>query len=1329
MPDYFGIYPNYAFSPIIPKFVDSLPGLGSQNPNNRGQFIPIAVADKTTFPGSDYYQIGLRDYTQQLHSSLPATQLRGYYDLNPTADHTNHYLGPLIIAARNVPVRVKFTNNLATGAAGNLFLPVDTTYMGAGTGVGKDGVTPCTYTQNRAVLHLHGGVTPWISDGTPHQWITPAGESIPIPCRTGDSLQNVPDMRNPGAGSTTYYWTNQQSARLMFYHDHAYGLTRLNVYAGEASGYLLTDPQEESLINNGDLPNLGGNYRYGIPLIVQDKSFVPDSVNLAAEDPTWNWGPMGNLWFPHVYMPNQNPADPQGVNAMGRWDYGPWFWPPMNPASLMPQAQPILVSPATGTQPAVWAPGTPNPSGTPEAFVDTPLVNGAAYPYLSVPRQPVRFRILSVGNDRTFNLQLYYAADKTTGAVCKGTGLGGAPNCTEVSMAPAEPHTAASAPPLCTTATETSQSGLALGLTSNMATGLPTNAGATCWPTTWPADGRDGGVPDPATAGPPIIEIGTEGGLLPAPVVIPSTPVGFEYNRRSIVVLNISSHGLLLGPAERADIVVDFSQVPDGSTLILYNDAPAPVPALDSRLDFYTGDVDQSLATGNGTGGAPTTQPGFGPNTRTIMQFRVSGGTGTPFNLGALQAALPAAYAASQAAPVVPETAYNAAFGTAVGGDTYSRIQDTSLGFAPVGGAALGSITVTNGGSGYRSATPPAVVVAGGGPLTIALARAVVSNAGVVTGITLTNPGAGYTSLPVVTIAAPASGVQATASAALAGTTMPMGAKAIQELFTLDYGRMNATLGVELPYTNFSTQTTIPYGYIDPPTEIITDGVPQLWKITHNGVDTHFIHFHLFNVQVVNRVGWDGQIRAPDANELGWKETVRMNPLEDTVVAVNPIAPAVPFAVPDSTRLLDVTRPVGATNAAAMPGFTDIDPNNNPVTTVNAFTNFGWEYVWHCHLLGHEENDMMRPMVFTAKAQLISPTPGSALNSTSATFTWNYGGGVSATYLWVGTALGGNNLYSGAPGLATTTSVSGLPLNATLYVRLFSVINGATSFNDYTFANGTSVKAVMLNPAPGSLLPGASVTFVWTAGLGVSNYSLYVGTTQGSLDLVYYTATTAAPYTVTVLAPSGATLYVRLWSNVGGVWQYNDYTYTAANLPLATMASPTPGTVLSGPSVVFTWNGNAGISQYSLWIGTTPGSLNLAYYTATTADPYTATLPAPSGATIYVRLWSNIGGAWKYNDYTYTAATLTLATMASPTPGGVLSGPSVAFTWNGNAAISQYSLWIGTTPGSLNLAYYTSPTGASYTATLPAATGAPVYVRLWSLIGGAWMYNDYTYTN
>ncbi len=97
------------------------------------------------------------------------------------------------------------------------------------------------FTENRATLHLHGGITPWISDGTPHHWITPADETTPYPDATlgprkneGVSVVNVPDMPDPGPGAQTFFYTNQQSARLMFYHDHAWGVTRLNVYAGEA---------------------------------------------------------------------------------------------------------------------------------------------------------------------------------------------------------------------------------------------------------------------------------------------------------------------------------------------------------------------------------------------------------------------------------------------------------------------------------------------------------------------------------------------------------------------------------------------------------------------------------------------------------------------------------------------------------------------------------------------------------------------------------------------------------------------------------------------------------------------------------------------------------------------------------------------------------------------------------------------------------------------------------------------------------------------------------------------------------------------------------------
>ena len=73
---------------------------------------------------------------------------------------------------------------------------------------------------------------------------------------------------------------------------------------------------------------------------------------------------------------------------------------------------------------------------------------------------------------------------------------------------------------------------------------------------------------------------------------------------------------------------------------------------------------------------------------------------------------------------------------------------------------------------------------------------------------------------------------------------------------------------------------------------------------------------------------------------------------------------------------MDVTAPTSSTA-----GFTNIDPANNPIapTSRTRTTNFGWEYVWHCHILGHEENDMMRAMVFQ-----VAPEPPSVLTAAAA---------------------------------------------------------------------------------------------------------------------------------------------------------------------------------------------------------------------------------------------------------------------------------------------------------------------------------------------------------
>jgi FtsP/CotA-like multicopper oxidase with cupredoxin domain/fibronectin type 3 domain-containing protein len=1133
-----GSSPNYAYSPApavdattgaisggIRKFVDTLPGLGPQGANNLGNYIPVATPDTTTYPGSDYYEIGLRDYRHQFHTDLPVdatnpgTLLRGYYQKNvggTGTDGPNAYLGPVILAKENQAVRIKFSNELAAGAAGNLFIPVDSTVMGAGAGpldTAGNACDPATgtcasYTQNRATLHLHGGNSPWISDGTPHQWVVPAAETSPF--KKGASAMNVPDMPDPGPGNLTFYYTNQQSSRLMFYHDHALGLTRLNVYAGEAAGYLIYSDAESALITAGVLPDNGGGLNtFGIPLIIQDKTFLPDPASLAYQDPTWAWGPVdgtgnflaGNLWFPHVYMPNQNPNDLSGANPFGRWDYGAWFWPPVTTLAN----QPITIT-GTGTfgcpvGQICELPNVPNPSIVPEAFMDTPLVNGAAYPTVTLEPKAYRFRILNAANDRFWNLS-WFQADTT---VTASTGIAG----TEVKMVDAVPRT------LC--GTLVAGAPLAANCTCNPADAL-NGSPAGCFPASWPTDGRAGGVPDAASMGPAFVQIGTEGGFLPAPVVIPPQPVNYNYNRRDIVVLNVTDHGLFLGPAERADVVVDFSAFA-GKTLILYNDSPAPVPAFDSRNDYYTGNPDQTS-----TGGAKSTLAGYGPNTRTIMQVVIApSAPAAPYDMTALNTAFASTgtsqgvFQATQPTIPVPQSVYSTAYGQTLT-DTFARIQSTSLSFTPVGGAA-----------------------------------------------------------PV---------------------TVPLVSKAIQELFELDYGRMNATLGVELPFTNFLTQTTIPFAFIDPVTEEIADGQPQYWKITHNGVDTHAIHFHLMNVQIVNRVGWDGAVRPPDANEIGWKDTVRMNPLEDAIVAMRPVKQKLPWPLPDSVRLLNPTMPQGSTA-----GFTGIDPLTNGALAVsNQPTNLGWEYVWHCHLLGHEENDMMRTVSFLVNAEAPSNLVANASLSVEGVIqvglSWQDNAASESGFRVERAPSGGAFTALGTVGSSAGygASVSFLDTTAqpnTSYdYRVIatkdhqSIIYGTQLLDSVPSNTATVLTPNPPPPAPTSLHTiTVSSNQVWLAWSQSGTYatSFHVqraSTSTFTTNVVDFTSATTAFTDTTVLA--NTTYYYRVWAVGSGgqsvtssnVLQVKTAPPNRPSAPSALVGTPSAGGV-TPVAVALTWRDNS----------------------------------------------------------------------------------------------------------------------------------------------------------
>jgi hypothetical protein len=1135
-----------------------------------------------------------------------------------------------------------------------------------------------------------------------------------------------------------------------------------------------------------------------LPLILEDKTFVP--ANIAQQDALWDsvaWGATGDLWFPHVYEPNQDPTQSSGANPVGRWDYGPLFWPIFTVHPL----KAVL----------------PSPSFVPESYMDTPLVNGTAYPKVTVEPKAYRVRLLNGSNDRYYNLGLYVADPTPTAAplldaygnpVVDKLGNQQYLTNTEVKMVAAAAVDTAGHPqgwdPVAGV-----QLPLAQFPAINAVTGWHVHAEPSGPSRAWPIDGRIGGAPDPTTSGPDFVVIGNDGGLLPQASDIPSQPITYEVNRRSITILNAYGYGLLVGPSERADTIVDFSAYA-GKTLILYNDAPAPFPFNDNRNDYFTGDPDFSAS-----GGAYSTLPGYGPNTRTIMQITVgnigSVTSGGPLNAAALVAALPAAYAASQPAPIVPETAYNAAFGTS-DTDNYGRVATGSnaqpnlvvthtgglvlTGFSIItsggtnaGGGAMGSgsgyliapqvvisggggtgasacatlnpqgqvasvsfdpavcpsgsvgsgytsaptvtfipsngpsgITVNDGGQGYTNPVtvtltggglaaptvvpatvtlstgssittgtfavanggsgylvPPTVAFTGGGsgalgtatisssPLILgtatvatagsnytsptvnvsapqlaggvkatasasvgfaispftsksftagtgldpstayvtlsapnltggkqALATVTVdsnlANAtyGQVTAVTLDplNPGSGYTAAPTVaitdingnqtatataTLAAgsgqvfgvsvltagsgytvpatitftDATGSGALASAALAGpagsvtslaitggggaytntnlgavftdvtavspthaaatpaqftptlvsaigaitgvtlpanlglnltsapavgftsaaaggagalatagiaavgvgaqalvttstsASIPVLTKAEQELYD-DWGRYNSTGGSELPFTTAAVQTTIPLNYIDQPTEILGDDELQIWKLVDNGFWSNSIHFSGWDVQLLNRVGWDGTVKPPATEELGWKDTVRLNPLEDVMVALRAKAPNVNFGQPRSTRLLDPSKPSGTGNFPIAPGlpvagtqyasglgFT-ADPNvvtlgntmnsaivgvgtvllasstNTALLAGSTTGNFDNEFVWGSAILGHTTNDFTRPVVFnpvvtkpdqpvvladtlgTGKLTWVDPTPVGQLANAAA---------------------------------------------------------------------------------------------------------------------------------------------------------------------------------------------------------------------------------------------------------------------------------------------------------------------------------------------------------
>jgi spore coat protein A len=161
--------------------------------------------------------ITMREIRVKMHRDLPPTRLWSY---GPEA------MGPLLEAHSHEGLAVEWHNHLPP----RHFLPIDYSLHGSGREL----------PESRAVVHLHGGRTPAADDGYPEHWY-PRGES------------------------RVCHYPNRQDATMLWYHDHAMGTSRLNLYAGLMGVYLLRDEQEARL----KLP--AG--RFELPLVLYDRIF------------------------------------------------------------------------------------------------------------------------------------------------------------------------------------------------------------------------------------------------------------------------------------------------------------------------------------------------------------------------------------------------------------------------------------------------------------------------------------------------------------------------------------------------------------------------------------------------------------------------------------------------------------------------------------------------------------------------------------------------------------------------------------------------------------------------------------------------------------------------------------------------------------------------------------------------------------------------------------------------------------------------------------------------------------------------------------------------
>ena len=264
---------------VIPQFVEPLP-------------MPLRVDVTGTSPATPLV-ISMNEFQQKLlpndfYTHLPPPFTAGtYLWCYKAAGWPQTFPGPTLEARVGVAAYIRYVNNLQKADGTPPFLQslitVDQTLDWADP-LGQHGSTSPYRGPVPAVAHLHGGEVPSAFDGGPLSWWTPGGT-----------------YKGPAYVTDTYTYPNRQQATTLWYHDHAMGATRLNVFAGLAGFYLLRDPAGEPAALPGgpaDRPSDQYGNLYEREIVIQDRLFDTNGQLLF---PAGGINPEHPYWLPEFF--------------------------------------------------------------------------------------------------------------------------------------------------------------------------------------------------------------------------------------------------------------------------------------------------------------------------------------------------------------------------------------------------------------------------------------------------------------------------------------------------------------------------------------------------------------------------------------------------------------------------------------------------------------------------------------------------------------------------------------------------------------------------------------------------------------------------------------------------------------------------------------------------------------------------------------------------------------------------------------------------------------------------------------------------------------------